>query len=179
MSELPNTTNINAPLAPDPTARIENDPDEAQPKPNFLHSIGIPTDLATAKAFGIRHYLIKIISVVTLIHGTYLLYEHLHEIFFVLPKLPEAYKALNFSQDIYNSILYKSIILSATSLIETILGLSLISKHSKTIHNLHVFATLSLLILSYVLLELLSPIKLHQIEQLEHHALATLQFFLS
>jgi len=150
------------PSAPDPTAHVK---DESESKPKIdrstLYRYGIPTSLTELKSFGPRYYLIKLISWVLLIQGVLSLKDNLHEIFVTFPQIPSLYKAFNFSHEIYSAIVYKSVIITATSATETIFGLSLVTKGSKLIKNFHLIAGIALIILSFVLLKLVSPVDLN------------------
>lgn len=148
-------------VAPDPTANLESS-DLDKDKQNSHNNSGFNNFVANIKAYGPKHYMARLISLVLIIHGLTHLYEQIHELLFVFPKIPEVYKAFNFSDEIYRSLLYRSAIITATGIVNTVYGIGLAFKHSHVVEYFHVIAGVGLFIASYFLLRQVPPLEINE-----------------
>ena len=156
--------------APDPSAHIESDstPEtdgHQTTDQSLIKRLGIPTNFQELTSFGPKHYLAKIVSVVLILHGLTNLYEQTHELLFIFPRIPEIYKALNFSSEIYQSLLYRSIVTTASGLINTVYGIALAFKHSSVVEYAHLVAGIALFAISYYLLSQVPPLEIDKLTQ--------------
>jgi len=96
----------------------------------------------------IEKNLIRLVSLLLIIHGVISLYEELLNIFFVFPYLSEAIRELGYSDDLFDAIYKRSVIVTSTAAIETIYGLAILSRMDKLVRRLHIFSGSALVIIA-------------------------------
>lgn len=97
-----------------------------------------------------RH-LLKIISVLLLIYGLINLYDETIQLFFIIPNLPDIFKASRFSPQVFQNAYYRSLIVTATALVQTVYGFGLIVKSGQLDTRVHLIAASGTLIISFII----------------------------
>lgn len=156
----PNPTPINTSV---PTPQPHPDSESSPTSPISNDSSKLDFAEITLK---VENSALKIFSIILFFHGLKGMYNEIIEIFYVFPHIPQAYKSLNFSQTVYNSIFVKSILLITTASLESFYGFVLITKHHQLAHRLHLISSIGLIVVSQLVTSILKPVdlsKLHQI----------------
>lgn len=95
--------------------------------------------------------LIQVISILLIAHGIWSLYQETLQIFFVYPNLPDIFKSAGYSQDIYQALYRRTILVSSTAALETIYGLALVSKLKYLVRKLHIFSGTALVLIAFII----------------------------
>jgi hypothetical protein len=112
-----------------------------------------PVHTSHSKISTIEHFLIKLVSVILIVHGLIRLYNESIEIFYVLPAIPRLYRTANFNDVMYMALVRKSVLATVTTFLESIYGLFLITKPVKFVKKFHLISAIILFILSILLLK--------------------------
>lgn len=113
---------------------------------------------------GVEKNLLKFLSLVLVLHGLFLVYGELVQIFYVFPHTPEIFQAFNFSPELYKTLVRRSILLASTAILETIYGLALIRRHHDLAHHTHIISAAGLLIASLIISSIAGPTDLDDVD---------------
>ena len=101
--------------------------------------------------FQIEHTLLRLISIILIVHGLISLYDEFIQLFYVFPYLPDLYRQSNFSQTFYQVVFRRSVIITAAASLETIYGLILIKKRQSLAHRIHLISSIGIVTISFII----------------------------
>lgn len=126
-------------------------PNKPQVTPPTSTELTLPQKLYAHWVVNWRHTLHTSLSLILIGSGLLSLYSSTSAVFFVYPNLPEYFRQLHYTPEIYAQLLQKAILVSGVGFVESTYGILMLLKPTHTVKNVQVVIALAILTFSVYL----------------------------